>query len=376
MQLVCYSHLRWHFVYQRPQHLISRFVPEYDVYFIEEPIPTDAPADHYDSERTKEGVTVIVPRLSEAISGNHNDRLRALVDKIFADFKIRDFIAWYYTPMALPFTRQQKPLVTVFDAMDELSAFKFAPAELKELEEEMMQRADVVFTGGQSLYEAKKHRHANIHAFPSSIDKAHFAAARTLTHGPADQENIPHPRLGFYGVVDERFDIELLRGMAELRPEWHFIIIGPVVKIDPETLPKAENIHYLGGRKYDELPAYLSGWDIALIAFALNESTRFISPTKTPEYLAAGRAVVSTPIHDVVHPYGDEGLVVIAHNAEEAVEYAEKLMEMDKELWLERVDEFLKDVSWNDTWSAMNALINQALTLKNPTPTPCTTTSL
>lgn len=373
MQLVCYSHLRWNFVYQRPQHLLSRFVPEYDVYFIEEPIPTDAPADHYDSERTPEGVTVLVPRLSENISGNSEERLRTVVDKVFADYKIRDFIAWYYTPMALPFTRHQQPAVTVFDAMDELSAFKFAPAELKELEAEMMQRADVVFTGGQSLYEAKKHRHANIHAFPSSIDKAHFAAARTLAHGPADQEGIPHPRLGFYGVVDERFDIELLRGMASLRPEWHFVIIGPVVKIDPEDLPKAENIHYLGGRKYDELPAYLSGWDIALIAFAMNESTRFISPTKTPEYLAAGKPVVSTPIHDVVHPYGEEGLVAIAHNAEEAVEYAEKLMEMDQSLWLERVDDFLKDVSWDHTWTTMNGLITEALTEKTQNPVVCTT---
>lgn len=373
MQLVCYSHLRWNFVYQRPQHLLSRFVPEHAVYFIEEPLPTDAPADHYDSERTPDGVTVLVPRLSGNISGNEEERLRIMVDKIFADYNIRDFIAWYYTPMALPFTRHQQPAVTVFDAMDELSAFKFAPAELKELEAEMMQRADVVFTGGQSLYEAKKHRHANIHAFPSSIDKAHFAAARTLTNGPADQESIPHPRLGFYGVVDERFDIELLRGMASLRPEWHFVIIGPVVKIDPEDLPKAENIHYLGGRKYDELPAYLSGWDIALIAFALNESTRFISPTKTPEYLAAGKPVVSTPIHDVVHPYGEEGLVAIAHNAEEAVEYAEKLMEIDKELWLERVDDFLKDVSWDATWTAMATLITEALTEKTQKPVVCTT---
>lgn len=373
MQLICFSHLRWNFVYQRPQHLLSRFVPDYQVYFMEEPLPTDDPDDHYDAEVTKEGVTVIVPRLSNAVSGNHNDRLRALINRIFAGYRIEDFIAWYYTPMALPFTRQLAPAVTVFDAMDELSAFRFAPAELQELEAEMMKRADVVFTGGQSLYEAKKHRHANIHAFPSSIDKAHFGKARTMTESPADQESIPHPRLGFYGVVDERFDIELLRGMARLRPDWHFMIIGPVVKIDPATLPQAANIHYLGGRKYDELPAYLSGWDIALIAFALNESTRFISPTKTPEYLAAGCPVVSTPIHDVVHPYGTEGLVAIAHNAEEAVQYAEELMQMDKTAWLARVDAFLQNISWDDTWAAMNALITEALTEKTQIPV-CTTT--
>ncbi len=374
MQLVCFSHLRWNFVYQRPQHLLSRFAKAYKVYFIEEPTPTDAPDDHYDASVTSKGVTVIVPRLSDTVSGNENSRLRALVNRIFAGYRIDDFIAWYYTPMALPFTRQLEPAVTVFDAMDELSAFKFAPAELKDLEEEMMQRADVVFTGGQSLYEAKKHRHQNIHAFPSSIDKAHFAGARTLTEEPEDQKAIPHPRLGFYGVVDERFDIELLRGMAALRPDWHFVIIGPVVKIDPADLPQSENIHYLGGRTYDELPAYLGGWDVALVAFALNESTRFISPTKTPEYLAAGKPVVSTPIHDVVHPYGDEGLVAIAHNAEEAVQYAEKLMQMDKAPWLTRVDAFLQNVSWDATWGAMATLITEALTQKTQIPTPVCTT--
>ncbi len=179
-----------------------------------------------------------------------------------------------------------------------------------------------------------------------------------------DQGRIPHPRLGFYGVVDERFDIELLRGMAELRPDWHFVIIGPVVKIDPATLPQGGNIHYLGPKKYEELPAYLSGWDVALIAFARNESTRYISPTKTPEYLAAGCPVVSTPIHDVVHPYGEEGLVAIAHNAEEAVEMAADLMRADKKERLAQADAFLQNISWDDTWADMKRLMDEALTLK------------
>lgn len=364
MQLVCFSHLRWHFVYQRPQHLLSRFAPDWSVFFIEEPVPTDAPQDSYDAELTKEGVTVLVPRLSDKISGNHNARLRTLVNGIFSDYGIQNFTAWYYTPMALPFTRHLKPLLTVFDAMDELSAFKFAPVELLDLETELLSRADVVFTGGQSIYEAKKHRHPNIHPFPSSIDKAHFAAARTMQEEPADQQDIPHPRLGFYGVVDERFDIELLRGMAELRPDWHFVIIGPVVKIDPATLPQSANIHYLGPKKYEELPAYLSGWDVALIAFAMNESTRFISPTKTPEYLAAGCPVVSTPIRDVVRPYAEEGLVAIVENATQAVEQAEALMQMDKTLWLEGVDAFLQNISWDATWAGMKNLMDETLTLK------------
>jgi glycosyltransferase involved in cell wall biosynthesis len=374
MQLVCLSHLRWNFVYQRPQHVLSRFVPDYDVFFIEEFIPADSPHDFYDTEVSKEGVTVLVPRLSHHLSGDHTDRLQLLINRMLADFGISDFVAWYYTPMALPFTRHLTPAVTVFDAMDELSAFKFAPPELKALETEMMERADVVFTGGQSLYEAKKHRHTNIHAFPSSIDKAHFAQARTPGTDPADQAGIPHPRLGFYGVVDERFDLELLQGMATQRPDWQFVIIGPVVKIDPETLPKGANIHYLGPKSYPELPQYLRGWDIALVAFALNESTKFISPTKTPEYLAGGKPVISTPIRDVVYPYGKEGLVAISRNADEAIQDAEQLMTMDRTLWLERVDAFLETNSWEETWAGMNALITKAIEEKS-TIIACTTTS-
>ena len=224
-------------------------------------------------------------------------------------------IAWYYTPMMLPFSRHIDADVTVFDAMDELSKFKFAPVKLLELEQELIDRADVVFTGGSSLYEAKKDRHANVHCFPSSVDRAHFCKARAHQFDPADQEDLPKPRLGFYGVIDERFDIELLAKVAEMRPDWSFVMVGPVVKIATEDLPKRPNIHYLGGKTYAQLPAYLSGWDVALMPFAMNESTQFISPTKTPEYLAGGKPVVSTPIRDVVRHYGQLEGVKIASTA-------------------------------------------------------------
>ena len=104
-------------------------------------------------------------------------------------------------------------------------------------------------------------------------------------------------------------DFELLSGVARARPGWSFVMLGPVVKIDEESLPRAANIHYLGSKSYAELPRYASGWDVALLPFARNESTEFISPTKTPEYLAAGLPVVSTSIRDVVRPYQELGLV-------------------------------------------------------------------
>ena len=209
--------------------------------------------------------------------------------------------------MSLAFSDHLAPGLIVYDCMDELSAFRGAPPELVEREVELMCRANLVFTGGYSLYEAKRQRHDNAHPFPSSVDVEHFAAARRPQHDPDDQAEIPHPRLGFYGVIDERLDIALIEQVARMRPDWQIVLVGPVVKIDPAELPQRDNIHYLGGKTYDELPQYLSGWDVAIMPFALNESTRFISPTKTPEYLAGGCPVVSTPITDVVRTYGDTG---------------------------------------------------------------------
>ncbi|HKG14108.1 MAG TPA: glycosyltransferase, partial [Pyrinomonadaceae bacterium] len=229
------------------------------------------------------------------------------------------------------------------------------------LESELMSRADLVFTGGQSLYEAKRDRHPRVYAFPSSIDAEHFGSARDVSEEPADQQGIPHPRLGFFGVIDERLDIELLDEVARLRPEWQLVMIGPVVKVDPASLPRRENIHYLGMKSYEELPAYLSGWDVALLPFARNESTRFISPTKTPEYLAAGKPVVSTSIRDVVRPYGREGLVHIADTPAEFVAACEAALNEDASARQEKVDAFLAETSWDGTWASMGGLIDAAV---------------
>jgi glycosyltransferase involved in cell wall biosynthesis len=251
--------------------------------------------------------------------------------------------------------------------MDELSGFAGASAELIGLERELLLRADVVFTGGRSLYEAKKHRHRNIHPFPSSIDAPHFRAARIPRSEPADQAGIGHPRVGFFGVIDERMDVALVTQLAELRPDWQFIMIGPVAKIDPSILPRRSNIHWLGARPYSELPAYLSGWDIGIMPFALNESTRFISPTKTPEFLAAGLPVVSTEIADVVSPYADGGLVEIASDAPSFVETIDRLLRRPEPAWLAAVDAFLADISWDRTWDRMKSHLLCARTARGRT---------
>ncbi|MGY3052587.1 glycosyltransferase involved in cell wall biosynthesis [Pedobacter sp. UYEF25] len=361
--LVCFSHLRWNFVYQRPQHLITRLSEHFNTFYIEEPIFDAGDYPFHSFTEISSTLYVMVPHLNPNLSTKqHADQLKSMLKNIIKVDNGEEFVFWYYTPMALEFTDSFSPALIVYDCMDELSAFKFAPASLKSNEKKLMDRADLVFTGGNTLYEEKKKYHSAIYPFPSSIDKNHFNRARSLTESPEDQAAIKGIKVGFFGVIDERFDIELVKLMAELRPEWQFILIGPIVKIDPNSLPKLSNIHYLGQRTYQELPAYLSGWDIALIPFLLNESTKYISPTKTPEYLAAGIPVLSTAITDVIKPYGVAHLVHICNTAGEFISAAEtELNRGDKDKWLNRVDDFLKNMSWDNTKNEMLSYMNEQL---------------
>lgn len=367
--LVCLSHLRWDFVYQRPQHLMSRFARERRVFFFEEPLPSDGPPKLDISERP-DGLRVVVPRLPEGLphevaEAAQRDLLRGLLD----EHRIQEYVLWYYTPMALGFSDGLEPRAVVYDCMDELSLFRGAPPALLERESRLLQRADLVFTGGQSLYEAKRDRHPEVHAFPSSIDMQHFGRARRIAVEPSGQASIPRPRLGYFGVIDERIDIDLIAAVADARPDWQIVMLGPVVKIDPDSLPRRSNIHYLGMKHYDDLPTYLAGWDVALMPFARNESTRFISPTKTPEYLAGGKPVVSTPIRDVIRPYGEMGLVRIAETPEDFVAAIERSLAggedpATRETWLRQVDELLARGSWTRTYRQMADLIESAVSAR------------
>ena len=317
--LLCFSHLRWDFVWQRPQHLLSRAARRYAVVVFEEPI-FDAAEPRLDVSERPGGIVVAVPHLPQGLAERGvTTALRNLLDG-FLSGRSAPAVLWYYSPMMLSFSSHVRAPVRIYDCMDELSAFKNAPRMLPSLERRLFARADLVFTGGRSLYEAKKGRHHSVHAFPSSIDVGHFASARSGDRNePADQAGIPGPRFGFFGVIDERMDIDLVGQVAALRPQWQFVMLGPVVKIDPASLPRAANIHWLGGKAYKDLPDYLGGWDAGFMPFAINEATRYISPTKTPEFLAAGVPVVSTPVTDVVTPWGDDGLVSIAADAASAV---------------------------------------------------------
>jgi glycosyltransferase involved in cell wall biosynthesis len=363
LDIVCFCHLRWSFVYQRPQHLLSRFANNHRVFFIEEPF-FDATDDHMVIARgDTDQVWIITPHLKGNMDATELLLAqKVLLDDLLVSMQIGEYMLWYYSPMALGWSDHLDPALIVYDCMDELSAFKFAPPELVQYETRLLQKADIVFTGGQSLYESKKRLHNNIHPFPSSVDKNHFEIARYQVQEPPDQAIIPHPRIGYFGVLDERLDIDLLKKLAGLRPDWHFILIGPIVKIDAAVLPRLNNIYYLGSKQYSELPHYLAGWDIAMMPFALNESTRFISPTKTPEYLAGGKPVISTPVRDVVTSYGANGLVHIAATPAIFIAAAEAILtKAGYAEWLKKVDVHLAGNSWDNTFRNMEDLIDRTL---------------
>ena len=374
--LLCFSHLRWDFVFQRPQHLMSRFARTMPVVIWEEPMdigPRQTPFLKVTQAEGYPNIRIVVPHLPEGMTEERRDAaLKRLLEAHVACLR-GPLIAWYYTPMMLEFSRGLDASAVIYDCMDELSKFRFAPESLLDLEQELIDKADLVFTGGSSLFEAKKNRHDSVHLFPSSVDRTHFAKARGGQFDPADQEDLPHPRLGYYGVIDERFEIALLDEVAAMRPDWSFVMVGPVVKIDESELPRRPNIHYLGSKTYQQLPAYLGGWDVALMPFAMNDSTQFISPTKTPEYLAGGKPVVSTPVKDVVRHYGHLEAVEIASDAQSFVASCEKALALAADRygrWLAEADLMLSSSSWDTTQARMAGLIAAVLGMRTSSHKP------
>ncbi|MBC7841801.1 MAG: glycosyltransferase [Gemmatimonadaceae bacterium] len=359
--LLALCHLRWNWVFQRPQHLMRRAARSRRVFVLEEPIvgAHDAEMRMVTAERN---LCVVTPYLPHGLSASRSVEVqRALLDEWIEDVDLSLGTLWYYTPMALPVTAHLEAETVIYDCMDELSAFAGAPDALQVLERQLMQRSHAVFTGGVSLYEAKCAFHPNVHAMPSCVEADHFRTARSFTSEPASQQHIGTPRLGFCGVIDERLDLELVRGIAEARPDWNLVFVGPVTKIDEATLPTAPNIHYLGSQAYDSLPHFMSGWSVGLLPFALNKATEFISPTKTPEYLAAGLQVVSTPIRDVVRSWGESGFVRIAGTVETFIDsIAAALRQQDNAARLKRVDRTLALHSWDATWQRMQDIMHVA----------------
>jgi glycosyltransferase involved in cell wall biosynthesis len=369
LTLIVFSHLRWNFVFQRPQHLLTRLAAHYQVLFIEEPAHA-AGAPRLEVESGDAGVTIIRPLTACPSAGFADDQL-ALLGPMLADYlcgqKIEEYMVWFYTPMALPLLDRLAPLLVVYDCMDELSAFAGAPPQLRQREAELLGRADLVLTGGPSLYRAKKHFHPHVLCLPSSVDAAHFSVeakvddAAMVEFAHRLQGQIPAPRLGYFGVIDERMDLDLVRRLADADPAWSIVMVGPVVKIDPRSIPRRPNLHWLGQQPYEALPRLIEGWQVGLLPFALNASTRFISPTKTLEYMAAGKPAVSTAIKDVAILYGD--VVRIAHSPDDFVAACAAALEEGPSERCARLLAMQASVS-RSSWTATANTIHAALQVK------------
>jgi glycosyltransferase involved in cell wall biosynthesis len=364
LPVICFSHLRWGFVWQRPQHILSRLASQQRVYVVEEPTyRSDCEAPFLKVEQAGK-VKVLNPVFPESMFKQYGfgAHINASIADLLSAYcserpDLHSAIVWYYTPMAMgSLPGVVDPQVVVFDAMDELANFRNAPQELRRNEQMLLTQANLVFAGGPSLYTSRKKQHSNAHCFPSGVDSAHFARPQRAV--PKDMLRFQNRIIGFYGVLDERIDFQLLSELAQLRPDWDLVLIGPTAKIEDSDLAHQPNIHYLGMRTYDELPAYLARFDAALLPFALNDATAFISPTKTLEYLAGGKPVISTAVPDVIHLYGD--VVEIAGTAQEFADAIEARWHEPASVTQarrQRIAEVLVEHDWDTIAERMKLLI-------------------
>lgn len=358
--IIVFSHLRWEFVRQRPQHILSRMAKNVNIFFIEEPVAfSEGEEGSLHSFLPEENITVIQPRLPW---NGFMDALIPLLQTSISKSGIHDPVLWFYSAAFVDAIDHIGHSLVIYDCMDELTAFQGASADLQAREKKLLEEADIVFTGGKSLYNSKKNFHKNIYCFPSAVDREHFEKAlldETLV--PPDIRHVSSPIVLYYGVIDERMDLQLLKEISALMPEVSFVMIGPVVKIDTSSLPKSSNLHYLGNKSYEELPGYLKACNIAMMPFALNKATEFISPTKTLEYLAALKPVISTPVYDVVTDYSE--VVAIVRNAEEfkkAVNYylnENNIYAREREITQSQV---VLHHSWDATVMAMQDIIEKS----------------
>lgn len=364
--LIVFCHLRWNSVFQRPQHIMSRLAARRKVLFVEEPVHNDACLGFWECFSPLHNLRVYRPHTPTPrfnLCDEQIPLLQGMLYELLVEEQVDGHVAWLYSPMATPLLECLDPEAVVYDCMDELSLFRHAPRQIRQREVDLLERCDLVFTGGRSLYYDKRERHPAVHCFPSSVDAAHFGKAMQpgLTE-PVDQAALGHPRLGYFGVIDERIDLGLLDSLALSHPEWQIVMVGPVAKVDPRRLPRHANLHYLGRRDYAELPHYLAGWDVCLLPFACNEATRFISPTKTLEYMAAELPIVSTWIADVAEPYGQ--IVHLTDSHETFIRACGEALNEEPEEWGRRVQgmrEVIAATSWETTVREMEDLVGQVI---------------
>lgn len=370
--IIVHCHLRWDFVWQRPQQIFSRLAGKHRIAFIEEPMLTTEPADatpRLEVSEPQPNIVRIVPVLPASLSGTDAQCMAvlALVRQALHSHPllIGQFerpVQWFYSPMTAPcLLGKFGAHGVVYDCMDELANFRFAPADIAAREQFLMSHADIVFTGGYQLFQAKSRHHPNVHFHGCGVDVAHFGRARLAqTEVPASVATLPRPVFGYFGVIDERLDYTLIAALAERYPDASIVMAGPLAKVERDQLPDLSNIHWLGQQSYEALPALVKGFDVCLMPFALNEATRYINPTKTLEYMAAGKPIVSTAVADVVRNFTP--VVDVARSQDGFVQAVERAWRQPDAALIDQGVERAQGASWKSTVATMRREIQHALT--------------
>ena len=370
--IIVHSHLTWDWVWQRPQQFLSRFSARHPILFVEGPVPTPGLPNAKGAVEVREveefpNILVLRSHVPTERWGDGawvDKERRRLVQEVLAGplgLGFADPVQWFYDPMAVvAFAGHMGERAIVFDCMDQLSQFRGAPKELLRRERELLAIADVVFAGGPKIGRDKIRYNANTHTFGCGVDVAHFGKARaTETEVPVELAGLPGPVFGFFGCVDERIDYDLLAKLADANPTGSVVVIGPPIKVDPATFPQRPNLHWLGGRDYQQLPAYVKGFDVCLMPFALNEATEFINPTKALEYMATARPVVSTAVEDVVLQFSE--VCKVARSHEEFIAFCQRAAVHPDQAAVERGLALAGSNSWESIVARMEDLIEEAL---------------
>ena len=364
--IIAHCHLRWDFVWQRPQQIFSRLAAHHRILLVEEPLLENV-EQHLRISEPHPNVVRVIPILppTAGVDAQCDATLamlrQALTEHPLLVSKFDTPIQWFYSPMSAPcFLGEFGAVGVVYDCMDELANFRFAPPDIAQRERFLLSKADVVFTGGYQLFRSKSRHHDDVHFFGCGVDVGHYSRARSVeTHLPPDVAQLPHPIFGYFGVIDERIDYDLLAKLAGSFPNASVVMIGPLAKVERRKLPSLENIHWLGQRVYDDLPAYLKAFDVCLMPFALNEATRYINPTKTLEYMAAGKPIVSTAVPDVVHNFTP--VVEIAVSARDFVHAVKRAFMSPDEQRIKEGIERANGASWEAVVSAMREHMLKAI---------------
>jgi glycosyltransferase involved in cell wall biosynthesis len=357
--LIVFSQFRWDFALRRPQHLMARLARDYRVFYFEEPV-YDPRGAWLEIRVPATNVHVCRPHTRIAERGFADAQmpvLAELLEKLISSHDLGTPVVWMYTPLALPLLQRLDAKTIVYDCIAEPAAPAELARDLAQREHSLLKLADLVFTGGPSLFRLKQALHDNVHCLPSSVDKEHFAAAVEGGDHP-EQASFAHPRFGFFGVIDQRFDPVSVSLLADAHPDWQIVMVGPVAEVDLHALPRRPNIHYMGERPYGELPRFVAGWDVCLLPFAMNAATRHGSPAKVLEYMAAGKPIVTAPLPDVVEPYGH--IVHVGRHAQSFVSACERALGEPATLREKRaamMRNVVKATSWDATAGKMRALI-------------------